>query len=1050
MKAHKAGQYRLSYKVTDAKKHAIEGGYVFIIAGEGFDGADFRFNDIELVTDKREYKAGEKVKLRVNTNRIGSTVLLFVRPSNGIYLPPKVIRMKGKSVEELVAVTKKDMPNFFVEAITISGGKLYTDTREVIVPPEKRVLKVKVMPSKTKYKPGEKATVKIKLTDFFGEPFVGSMVAAIYDKSVEYISGGSNVPEIKAFFWKWRRRHHARTEYSLARRFSNLVSGMGYLGVFGATVVEEGPEEGGQDGGTAQRIMRGGRKAEAEGVAMDAAAPGLRLGHAAKTAAPAKGNGGRKNGEPKVAEPTVRKKFADTAFWKGNITTDKEGNASFELTMPENLTGWKVKLWAMGHGTKVGQADVEVVTFKNLLLRMQAPRFFVEKDEVVLSANVHNYLKTKKTVTAVLELDGESLKPMGRLTQKITVDANGEQRVDWRVKVVKEGEAVIRMKALTDEESDAMEMRFPVYVHGMLNTERRINESRLEVRYSPTLAGAMVDALPYMVEYPYGCTEQTLNRFLPTVITQKILKDMGLDLKEIQKKKTNLNAQEIGDDVKRAHDWKRLTGTHRWDGKKWVRRNPVFDEAEVARMVKEGVKKLTAMQVGDGGWGWFSGWGERSYPHTTAYVVHGLQLAQQNDVAIVPGVLKRGVQWLKRYQDEQVRRIKDKGHWKKRAYNLDAFVYMVLVDADVANEEMMNFLYRDRNHLAVYAKAMYGMALHKQKQAVKLAMIVKNIDQFLVQDDENQTAYLKLGNAGYWWYWYGSEYEAQAYYLKLLSRVDPKGRKASRLVKYLLNNRRHATYWNSTRDTAICIEAFADYLKASGEHKPDMTLEILVDGVKMKEVKITGENLFTFDNKLVMIGDAVESGKHKITFRKKGKGPLYFNAYLTNFTLEDFITKAGLEIKVNREYYKLVKVAKTIKVEGAHGQALDQKVEKYERRKIKNLDVLKSGDMVEIELVIESKNDYEYIVFEDMKAAGFEPVKVRSGYSANGMGAYMELRDERVVFFVRWLARGKHSIAYRMRAEIPGKFSALPTKAHAMYAPELKANSDEIKIRIED
>ncbi len=85
-----------------------------------------------------------------------------------------------------------------------------------------------------------------------------------------------------------------------------------------------------------------------------------------------------------------------------------------------------------------------------------------------------------------------------------------------------------------------------------------------------------------------------------------------------------------------------------------------------------------------------------------------------------------------------------------------------------------------------------------------------------------------------------------------------------------------------------------------------------------------------------------------------------------------------------------------------------------------------------------------------MKAAGFEPVDVRSGYTRNGMGAYMELRDERVVFFVRRLARGKHSISYRMRAEIPGKFSALPTKASAMYAPELKANSDEIKLNIED
>ena len=195
---------------------------------------------------------------------------------------------------------------------------------------------------------------------------------------------------------------------------------------------------------------------------------------------------------------------------------------------------------------------------------------------------------------------------------------------------------------------------------------------------------------------------------------------------------------------------------------------------------------------------------------------------------------------------------------------------------------------------------------------------------------------------------------------------------------------------------------------------------------------------------------AVESGVHTVELRKRGKGPLYYNGYLTNFTLEDHITKAGLELKVNRKYYRLDRVEKKIKVAGSRGQAVDQAVEKYERVELRNLSTLKSGDLVEIELEIDSKNDYEYLVFEDMKAAGFEPVEVRSGYSSNGMRTYMELRDERVTLFARRLARGKHSVNYRMRAEIPGSYSALPTKAYAMYAPELKGNSDEMKISIVD
>ena len=269
-------------------------------------------------------------------------------------------------------------------------------------------------------------------------------------------------------------------------------------------------------------------------------------------------------------------------------------------------------------------------------------------------------------------------------------------------------------------------------------------------------------------------------------------------------------------------------------------------------------------------------------------------------------------------------------------------------------------------------------------------------------------------------------------------------------MKYLLNNRKHATYWGSTRDTAVCVEAFADYLRASGETSPDMTVEVWVDGAKRQETHLTSDNLFTFENKFVLSGKDVADGEHVVELRRRGQGPVYFNAYLTNFTLEDYIKRAGLEVRVDRKFYKLEPLDKQTEVAGSRGQVVSQQVEKFERVPLGDLAMLKSGDLVEIELEIESKNDYEYVIFEDMKAAGFEPVDVRSGYTNNGLGAYMEFRDDRVSFFLRQLARGRHSVSYRVRAEIPGRFSALPARAYAMYAPELRGNSDEIKLQIED
>src|SRR5207247_9665360 len=132
---------------------------------------------------------------------------------------------------------------------------------------ENRVLKLEILPSQTEYKPGQKANVKLKLTDFHGEPFVGSTAISVYDKSVEYISGGSNVPEIKEFFWKWRRHHYPQTESSLAHWFGNILRqkelGMSNLGVFGEMVVEEMKKEKG---------------APAEGQGHQPTAPGAAFG----------------------------------------------------------------------------------------------------------------------------------------------------------------------------------------------------------------------------------------------------------------------------------------------------------------------------------------------------------------------------------------------------------------------------------------------------------------------------------------------------------------------------------------------------------------------------------------------------------------------------------------------------------------------------------------------------------------------------------------------------------------------------------------------------
>ena len=203
------------------------------------------------------------MRLLINTNRADSTVALFLRPDNSAYPKPLILHLHGKSLVHEIDVRQGDMPNFFVEAFTISDGRLFTETREIIVPPEKRIVNVAVEPAAHEYKPGAMSETRLKLTDPEGKPVRGSIVVSVYDKSVEYISGGANVSGIREFFWDFRRTHYPMTESSLDRGSDNLLkqgeTPMAAIGIFGS--IEE-PNAGKEQAGGAGA----GRRAQDRGL----------------------------------------------------------------------------------------------------------------------------------------------------------------------------------------------------------------------------------------------------------------------------------------------------------------------------------------------------------------------------------------------------------------------------------------------------------------------------------------------------------------------------------------------------------------------------------------------------------------------------------------------------------------------------------------------------------------------------------------------------------------------------------------------------------------
>jgi len=287
-------------------------------------------------------------------------------------------------------------------------------------------------------------------------------------------------------------------------------------------------------------------------------------------------------------------------------------------------------------------------------------------------------------------------------------------------------------------------------------------------------------------------------------------------------------------------------------------------------------------------------------------------------------------------------------------------------------------------------------------------------------------------------------------FLRALITIDPKDARAPRVVKWLLNHRQNGWYWRSTRDTAVTIAAFAQYMQTSGESGADYDLEVYLDGKLTKKVHIDKENLFTYDGELRLTGLEVEGGEHEIELRRVGRGAVYFNVYTSYFTTAEDEKASGLEVRVDRRYFKLERQDREHQVFDQKGQKTSMKEAAYRKVPLASGDELQSGDLILVELMLESKNDYTFLAFEDPKPAGAEPVALRSGVTYGEAVANMELRDEKVVFFLSHLNQGRLKLEYRLRAEIPGKFHAMPTRGFAMYAPEIRASSDEMRLEITD
>ncbi len=240
----------------------------------------------------------------------------------------------------------------------------------------------------------------------------------------------------------------------------------------------------------------------------------------------------------------IRQDFSDSAYWNAQLRTDADGKAHVEFKVPDSYTNWQVTVIGVSKNMHVGQHNASFSVAKPIMVSPIVPRLCTEGDKVQVGANIHNRTDKKQTLRLQLKVDNGKVLGQSELTR--TLEAGGSDIVYWNFEAGSAGFTDLLMTGTCDAGTDGALKRLPVVRASAEELITRAGYCKdpitldipkgvdpkaatLEMRLAPTLAADLVDTLDYLVEYPYGCVEQTMSRFLPAIKVAQILKQLKIE-----------------------------------------------------------------------------------------------------------------------------------------------------------------------------------------------------------------------------------------------------------------------------------------------------------------------------------------------------------------------------------------------------------------------------------------------------------------------------------------------------------------------------------------
>ena len=1097
LKKWDSGKYIIVVQSKDKFGQAVKDeAYTSLYANSDKKVADHQLFEGQL--DQATYQSGDIAKLTIGSAAKDITVTVEVEKERKIVVT-HLIGLHNSKQTINIPVLENDLGGFEVHVSFAAFNAFVSRRYRVNVPYPKTDLEIETTTFRDHLQPGQDENWSFKIKGTKGEQVAAELLASMYDASLDefrehnWYFNPIKRPSYYGSVNKNGGQSFGTTNFRLFNRF-NLArtypqQNYDQLNWFGFYF------------GNNHVMIRGAAsmKNMAAPEAMMITEDGVELEES--VAVGKIGTDLESPGDPNSDEMTIedqssfdniqiRKNLNETAFFFPKLQTDSEGNVSFNFKAPEALTKWKLQLLAHTKTLESALTRLETVTQKELMVIPNAPRFLREGDIISISTKIANL--TVQELSGIVDLiltdpiTGKDISqklvnasPTVNLQEAFTVDAKGNTQVSWRLKIPQGLQAIqYRVLAKAGAFSDGEQNVLPVLTNRMMVTETlpmwvRSNESRtftldklknqgsttlsqhkltLEVTSNP--AWYAVQALPYLMEYPYECNEQTFSRYYANTLAEHIVKsNPKIEAVFNQWKSTDalLSNLEKNQELKalliQETPWVRDAQSETEQKK---RIGLLFDLNKMNNELQTAMRKLKTNQSQTGAWPWFNGGRDNRY--ITQHIIAGFgHLKQLNveQIGSTASMIENAIRYLdsefvKEYKDlkkhnNDIDLTKDHLSYTQLHYLYVRSFYPEMKPSEDVEKIMAYYHSQIRTYWlkrSLYAKGLMALSMYRINDTKTAGKILKSLKENSITSDELGMYWKANSNS---WHWYQAPIETQALIIEAFSEA---GKVIQNEVKnlvdidnlkiWLLKNKQ-TNQWKTTKATTEAVYALllkgSDWLDVTELVEVKVGRKILSPET-MENVKLeAGTGYF----KTSWNGSEIEKEQAEVTLTKTGDGIAWGALYWQYFEDLDKITSAETPLKLSKKLF--------LKAHTDRGEEISE---------ITSETTLNVGDLIKVRIELRADRSMEFVHLKDMRAAGFEPINVLSQYKwQDGLGYYESTKDAATNFFIDFLPKGIYVFEYDLRVNNAGDMSNGISTIQSMYAPEFSSHSEGVRILVD-